>query len=88
MKFRGDFLYFLINNQIIIFQVIFFLYHFSDNLTSFPGQSCDCLLSDGDGISESDDEEPSNNDYEFPNSTTLKEDHRLFDHPTPERLHN
>ena len=36
----------------------------------------------------SDDEEPSNNGYEFPNSITLKEDHRLFDHMTYETLYN
>ena len=45
--------------------------------------SHDCPSSDGDELSESDDEEPSNNSYEFSNSATLKEDHMTY-----ERLYN
>lgn len=44
--------------------------------------SHDCPSSDGDELSESDDEEPSNS-YEFSNSATLKEDHMTY-----ERLYN
>ena len=79
----GDSLYFFRYNQII-----FFLYHFSDNVTSFPGHPHNCPSKDGDELSESDDEEQSNNGYEFSNSLTLKEDHQLFDHTTYERLYN
>ena len=50
-------------------KLFFFLYHFSDNVRSFPGHSHDCPSRDEDEFSEIDDEEPSNNNgYEFPNS--------------------
>ena len=83
-KFGDDSSYFFRNNQINIFQV-FLLDHSSNNVTNFPGHSHDCPSSDGDELSEGYDEEPSNNNgYEFPNSTTLKEDHQLFDQPMSE----